>query len=89
MKIKVIGIDLAKSVFQVCALQTNKKVLFNKKVKRASLMSTVRQFDPGTLITLEACSTSHYWGRIFQEMGFEVKLIPPQHVIHIIRLSFA
>lgn len=80
MKIKVIGIDLAKSVFQVCALQTDKKVLFNKKVKRASLMSTVRQFEPGTLIALEACSTSHYWGRIFQEMGFDVKLIPPQHV---------
>ncbi len=49
MKIKVIDIDLAKPVFYVCVLQTDKKVLFNKKVKRASLISTVRQFEPGTL----------------------------------------
>ena len=80
MKIKVVGIDLAKSVFQVCALESDKKVLFNKKIKRANLCSAVRQFGPGTLIAMAACSTSHYWGRVFQDMGVTVKLVPPRHV---------
>ena len=80
MNIKVIGIDLAKLTFQVCALKNNGKLLFNKKVSRKNLLSTIRQLDTDAFIAMESCSTCHYWGRLFEEMGFTVRLVPPQHV---------
>ncbi|MDF0533517.1 IS110 family transposase [Shewanella sp. A32] len=78
--IKVIGIDLAKSVFQVCVWMSDGSIAFNRKVSRAKLMDTVRQFPTGSIIAMEACATSHYWGRTFQSMGFLIRLIPTQHV---------
>ena len=69
MNIKVIGIDLAKLTFQVCALKNNGKLLFNKKVSRKNLLSTIRQLDTDAFIAMESCSTCHYWGRLFEEMG--------------------
>ncbi len=80
MSINVVGIDLAKSVFQICALQKNGKVLFNKRVTRKNVLPMICQFEPDTLIAVESCGTSHYWGREFEQMGFTVRLIPPQHV---------
>ncbi|CAG9296827.1 IS110 family transposase ISXpo1 [Celerinatantimonas diazotrophica] len=78
--IKVIGIDLAKSVFQVCVWMNDGSIAFNRKVSRAKLMDTVRQFPACSIIAMEACATSHYWGRTFQSMGFIIRLIPTQHV---------
>ncbi|MEQ5030410.1 IS110 family transposase [Morganella morganii] len=78
--IKVIGIDLAKSVFQVCVWMSDGTVASNRKVSRNKLQDLVRQFPAGTLIAMEACATSHFWGRTFQSMGFLVRLIPTQHV---------
>ena len=78
--IKVIGIDLAKSVFQVCVWMSDGAVASNRKVSRSNLLNTIRQFPADTLIAMEACATSHYWGRTFQSMGFLVRLIPTQHV---------
>ncbi|MEQ4680953.1 IS110 family transposase [Providencia rettgeri] len=79
-EIKVIGIDLAKSVFQVCVWMSDGNIAFNRKVSRAKLLDTIRQFPPGSMIAMEACATSHYWGRTFQSIGFQVRLIPTQHV---------
>ncbi len=78
--IKVIGIDLAKSVFQVCVWMSDGSIAFNRKVSRAKLLDTVRQFPAGAIIAMEACATSNYWGRTFQSMGFLIRLIPTQHV---------
>lgn len=78
--IKVIGIDLAKSVFQVCVWMSGGSIAFNRKVSRAKLMDTIRQFPTGSIIAMEVCATSHYWGRTFQSMGFLIRLIPTQHV---------
>lgn len=78
--IKVIGIDLAKSVFQVCVWMNDGSIAFNRKVSRAKLLDTIRQFPAGSIIAMEACATSHYWGRTFQSMGFLIRLIPTQHV---------
>lgn len=58
MQNSVLGIDLAKNVFQLCLLRS-KKVIFNKKVSRANLLDSIRQLDIGTNITLEACSTAN------------------------------
>jgi transposase len=77
--ITVIGIDLAKTVFQVCGLNQANKRQFNISVKRAKLVSTVRQ-HPNATIAMEACGSSHHWGRVFTELGYQVKMIPPQFV---------
>ncbi len=78
--IKVIGIDLAKSAFQVCVWMNDESIAFNRKVSWAKLLDTIRQFPAGSIIAMEACTTSHYWGRTFQSMGFLIRLIPTQLV---------
>lgn len=84
MKIKLLGIDLAKNVFQLCALNQANKVLFNRTVRRVQLRSTVAQLEP-TTIAMEACASAHYWGRSFAVMGHKVLLIPAQHVTPFVR----
>lgn len=79
-KIKIIGIDLTKSVFQVCGWMSDGNIASNRKVLRAKLLDTIRQFPPGSMIAMEACATSNYWRRTFQSIGFQVRLIPTQHV---------
>lgn len=84
MNIKIVGIDLAKNVFQICALNRANKVIFNRSVTRARLMHEIRQL-PQTVIAMEACSTAHYWGRKCAELGHEVRLLPAQHVRAFVR----
>jgi len=79
MKVTLIGIDLAKSIFQVCGVNQAGKRVFNRQVRRAKLMELLIQHLDAT-IAMEACSGSNYWGRELQSRGFQVKLIPPQHV---------
>ena len=76
MKCSVISIDLAKNIFQICVLDENRKVLFNKKVKRSELLHELRQFSP-SLVVMEACYSSNPWGRRIEKLGHTVKLIPP------------
>ena len=80
MNIKVVGIDLAKNVFQVCVLLHDGTIDYNRKVARSKLLHVIRQLPKGTLIAMEACGSCHYWGRTFRNMGYNVKLLPPQHV---------
>lgn len=79
MNVTLIGIDLAKSVFQVCGVNQAGKPVFNRQVRRSQLLETVIQ-HPGATVAMEACSGSNYWGRTFKAQGFDVRLIPPQHV---------
>ena len=58
--IKVIGIDLAKSVFQICVWMNDESIAFNRKVSRAKLLDTVRHFPASSIIAMEACAISHY-----------------------------
>uniref|UniRef100_UPI0036D864C8 IS110 family transposase n=1 Tax=Photorhabdus sp. RM157S TaxID=3342827 RepID=UPI0036D864C8 len=78
--IKVVGIDLAKNVFQVCVWMADGSVASNRKISRQKLLDVVRTFPPSTVIAMEACATSHYWGRTLQAMGYTVRLVPTQHV---------
>jgi transposase len=79
MKCKVIAIDLAKNIFQACGLSETQQILFNHKVKRAELLNQAAQWEP-CLVSMEACSSAHYWGRKLSQLGHQVRLIPPQHV---------
>lgn len=55
--IRVVGIDIAKSVFQVCVWMVDSSDVWNRKISRQKLLNTLRQFGRGTLITMEGCST--------------------------------
>lgn len=79
MKVTLIGIDLAKSVFQVCGVNQAGKPAFNHQVRRSRLIDKLLQYSEAA-IAMEACSGSNYWGRELRKLGFEVLLIPPQHV---------
>jgi transposase len=79
-----VAIDLAKNVFQVCALNSHNKVVFNKKLSRNKFTEFMTQLPASTVYT-EACYSSHYWGRTLKEMGHSPFLIPAQHVTPFVR----
>jgi transposase len=79
MKVTVIGIDLAKSVFQVCGVNQAGTPAFNHQVRRHRLMEKLLHYPQATIV-MEACSGSNFWGRKLREHGFKALLIPPQHV---------
>lgn len=74
-----IGLDLAKNVFQVHAVDTSGAVIVARPVRRGKLLEFFGAF-PRCLVAMEACSTAHHWGRALIGLGFEVRLIPPAHV---------
>ena len=82
--ITLIGIDLAKNNFQVCAMNKARKVIFNKKYTRKKLIKFMSKLEP-TIVVMEACGTSNYWGRRFESMGHTVKLVPTQYVKQMVR----
>jgi transposase len=81
---KLIAIDLAKNVFQVCGMNAGQTVTFNKSFRRAELVAFMHNLPP-TEVVMEACYSSHYWGRCFTAMGHTVKLLPAQHVTPFVR----
>jgi len=80
----LIAIDLAKNIFQVCIVNSNNRVLVNRQLTRTSLSQFIAKQAP-TTIAMEACYSSHYWARLFQSCGHQVKLIPAQHVKPFVR----
>lgn len=79
MKVTLIGIDLAKTTFQVCGVNQVGRKVFNRTVKRPQLLSFLAQY-PETAVAMEACSGSNHWARTLEAQGHSVWLIPPQHV---------
>jgi transposase len=83
-EINLIAIDLAKNVFQVCGMTGAGKVVFNRQLRRQELTAFMMQQRP-VAVAMEACYSSHYWARCFQDMGHHVILIPAQHVTPFVR----
>ncbi len=79
MNITRIGLDLAKSVFQVHAVDHKGHCLFSRALKREKMMAFFQNLSL-CLIGMEACASSHFWARTLMSMGHEVKLIAPQFV---------
>lgn len=75
----VIGLDIAKSTFQVHKESAGGTLIEQKQLKRAQLLGYFKR-QPRCLIGIEACGTAHYWARTLQALGHEVKLIPPAYV---------
>jgi transposase len=78
MKDTMIGVDLAKNVFQVHGALRTGEVQFRKKLTRKQFPVFMAQQEPCTVI-LEACCGAHYWARQMEALGHEVKLIAPQY----------
>ena len=79
MKVTTLGIDVAKSIFQLHGVDERGKVALQKRVPRSKLRETVAQLAP-CMIGMEACGSAQYWAREFQQLGHTVKLISPQFV---------
>jgi transposase len=79
MKIKRMGIDLAKNVFQLHGVDAHEKVVITKQLKRAQMLTWFANQEP-MLIGMEACGGAHYWARVLTQQGHNVKLMAPQHV---------
>ena len=79
MKLKRIGVDLAKQVFQVHGVDSHEQVKCRKQLKRHQMLDFFRQLEP-CVVAMEACGSAHYWARELGKLGHEVRLIPPAYV---------
>nr|CAV30824.1 Transposase, IS116/IS110/IS902 family [Magnetovibrio blakemorei] len=75
----MIGVDLAKNVFQLHAATMTGEVLFRKKLSRHGFYKFMANYPPAVVV-MEACGSAHYWAREMIRLGHEVKLIAPQYV---------
>jgi transposase len=75
----IVGVDLAKRVFQVHGAAADGAVVFRKKLSRARFLAFLAKL-PNCTVAMEACATSHYWGREIAKLGHVVRLIPPIYV---------
>lgn len=79
MQITTIGLDLAKSVFQVHGVDAVGQITVRKKLRRAEVLRFFRALPP-CLIGMEACATAHHWAREISALGHQVRLMPPSYV---------
>lgn len=79
MEISTIGLDLAKSVFQVHAINAEGKAVVRKALRRAQVLPFCAKLPP-CLVGIEACGTSHHWARELAKLGHDVRLMPPAYV---------
>ena len=78
-QIVCIGLDIAKRWFQVRAVDEGEKEIFNRKLPRDKVLGFLGSLPPCE-VALEACSSSHHWGREIERLGHRVRLISPNYV---------
>ena len=78
-EVTIIGIDLAKRVFQLHGASGDGSVVFRKKLSRGQVLAFISQ-QSRCVVAMEACATAHGWGREFEKLGHDVRLIPPVYV---------
>lgn len=79
MEVKLIGVDIAKRVFQLCCVDDAGETVQTKRLGREALLPFFSKQAP-TTVALEACATAHHWGRELTALGHEVRLLPPRYV---------
>lgn len=75
----IVGVDLAKAVFQLHGATTDGKLVFRKKVPRQQFLRFLATY-PGAIIAMEACGSAHFWARELISRNHQVLMIPPQYV---------
>src|SRR3546814_21008972 len=79
MKLSMIGLDIAKSAFQVHGIDGSWSMVLRRKLRRGQVKAFFARLPP-CVVGLEACGTAHYWARELQALGHEVRLVPPAYV---------
>ena len=77
--ITTIGLDLAKSVFQVHGIDAENRVIIRRQLKRRYVLAFFKKLPP-CLVGIEACASSHHWSRELKALGHTVRLMPPAYV---------
>jgi hypothetical protein len=77
--ISTIGLDIAKSVFQVHAVDAAGQVVLRRQLRRRHVLAFFQKLPP-CLVGIEACASSHHWSRELQALGHTVRLMPPAYV---------
>src|SRR4249920_2296516 len=77
--VTTIGLDIAKSVFQVHGIDAEGKVVIRRQLKRRYVLAFFQKLAP-CLVGIEACASSHHWSRELKGLGHTVRLMPPAYV---------
>ena len=77
--ISTIGLDIAKSVFQVHGVDAAGQVVVRRQLRRRHVLAFFEKLPP-CLVGIEACASSHHWSRELQALGHRVRLMPPAYV---------
>ena len=77
--ITTIGLDIAKSVFQVHGVDAAGQVIIRRQLKRRYVLAFFHKLPP-CLVGIEACASSHHWSREIKALGHTVRLMPPVYV---------
>jgi transposase len=79
LKFNVIDIDLAKNVLQICLISKHGELVSNKIVGRQKSKEILAKSSP-SIVGIEGCRSSHYWGRMAESFGHDVRIISPKKV---------
>jgi transposase len=77
--VTAVGLDIAKSVFQLHGVDAGGQVVIRRKLKRRYVLVFFQKL-PRCLVGIEACASSHYWSRELGALGHTVRLMPPAYV---------
>jgi transposase len=77
--VTTIGLDIAKSVFQVHGVDAEGNVVIRRRLKRRYVLAFFQKLPP-CLVGIEACASAHHWSRELQALGHSVRLMPPAYV---------
>ena len=77
--VTTIGLDIAKSVFQVHGVDAIGQVVIRRQLKRRYVLAFFQKLPP-CLVGIEACASSHHWSRELKALGHTVRLMPPAYV---------
>ena len=77
--ITTIGLDIAKTVFQVHGIDAEGNIVLRRQLKRRYVLTFFQKLPPW-LVGIEACASSHHWSRELQALGHTVRLMPPAYV---------
>ena len=78
-EITIVGVDLAKQVFQIHGATADGRTIFRKKLSRPQFAKFMEALPP-CIVAMEACGTAHYWSRELARLGHDIRLVPPVYV---------
>ena len=87
-EVSIIGVDIAKSVFQIQGVDADGTVVIRKRIGRLKVLEFFANLPP-CLVGMEACATAHQWARELKKLGHDTRLMPPTYVKAYVKLPFS